>query len=240
MEFFHLMSFLLSHCTSKWKVANDQVGFLLLECLSLLGYFALFHTENQAVLRWGKSPTILHKICDLPFVFFSDTELIPVLAGALVAACYGCEQNKCVVQQELSMDMLVSLLRSCRNVLPAMRSNPIVKNLPTEDPNESNQQISELKRSSQGDILQRSNRYNSRSLRVSMGKTGTFGNNIRGGKMRCQRDGKTTKTSEEMALKYNPVAPQTSMMLHCRFPGSFMDRAEQFFTAGMTNVADEV
>ncbi|KAJ6418418.1 hypothetical protein OIU84_001731 [Salix udensis] len=37
------------------------VGFLLLECLSLLGYFALFHTENQAVLRWGKSPTILHK-----------------------------------------------------------------------------------------------------------------------------------------------------------------------------------
>ncbi|KAJ6765146.1 S PHASE CYCLIN A-ASSOCIATED PROTEIN IN THE ENDOPLASMIC RETICULUM [Salix koriyanagi] len=240
MEFFHLMSFLLSHCTSKWKVANDQVGFLLLECLSLLGYFALFHTENQVVLRWGKSPTILHKICDLPFVFFSDTELIPVLAGALVAACYGCEQNKCVVQQELSMDMLVSLLRSCRNVLPAMRSNPIIENLPTEDPNESNQQISELKRSSQGDILQRSNRYNSRSLRVSMGKTGTFGNNIRGGKIRCQRDGKTTKTSEEMALKYNPVAPQTSMMLHCRFPGSFMDRAEQFFTAGMTNVADEV
>uniref|UniRef100_A0A6N2N2F9 S phase cyclin A-associated protein in the endoplasmic reticulum N-terminal domain-containing protein n=1 Tax=Salix viminalis TaxID=40686 RepID=A0A6N2N2F9_SALVM len=240
MEFFHLMSFLLSHCTSKWKVANDQVGFLLLECLSLLGYFALFHTENQAVLRWGKSPTILHKICDLPFVFFSDTELIPVLAGALVAACYGCEQNKCVVQQELSMDMLVSLLRSCRNVLPEMRSNPIVENLPTEDANESNQQISELKRSSQGDILQRSNRYNSRSLRVSMGKTGTFGNNIRGGKMRCQRDGKTTKTSEEMALKYNPVAPQTSMMLHCRFPGSFMDRAEQFFTAGMTNVADEI
>lgn len=240
MEFFHLMSFLLSHCTSKWKVANDQVGFLLLECLSLLGYFALFHSENQAVLRWGKSPTILHKICDLPFVFFSDTELIPVLAGALVAACYGCEQNKCVVQQELSMDMLVSLLRSCRNVSPAMRSNPIVENLPTEDANESNQQIYELKKSSQGDILQRSNRYNSRSMRVSMGKAGTFGNSIRGGKMRSQRDGKTTKTSEEMALKHNPVAPQTSMMLHCRFPSSFMDRAEQFFTAGMTNVADEV
>lgn len=240
MEFFHLMSFLLSHCTSKWKVANDQVGFLLLECLSLLGYFALFHSENQAVLRWGKSPTILHKICDLPFVFFSDTELIPVLAGALVAACYGCEQNKCVVQQELSMDMLVSLLQSCRNVSPAMRSNPIVENLPTEDANESNQQISELKKSSQGDILQRSNRYNSRSMRVSTGKAGTFGNSIRGGKMRSQRDGKTTKTSEEMALKHNPVAPQTSMMLHCRFPSSFMDRAEQFFTAGMTNVADEV
>ncbi|KAJ6422345.1 hypothetical protein OIU84_027327 [Salix udensis] len=51
----------------------------------------------------------------------------------------------CGSKQELSMDMLVSLLRSCRNVLPAMRSNPIVENPPTEDPNESNQQISNLK-----------------------------------------------------------------------------------------------
>ncbi|KAJ6422344.1 hypothetical protein OIU84_027326 [Salix udensis] len=89
------------------------VGFLTLECLSLLGYFALFHTENQVVLRWGKCPTILHKvsetneylvfcqvilwiksnwlvgrrrICDPPFVFFGETEPIPVLTGALVAA----------------------------------------------------------------------------------------------------------------------------------------------------------
>ncbi|XP_010663302.1 uncharacterized protein LOC100262175 isoform X3 [Vitis vinifera] len=61
MEFFHLMSFLLSHCTSKWKVAYDQVGLLLLESLLLLSYFSLFHPGNQAVLRWGKSPTIIHK-----------------------------------------------------------------------------------------------------------------------------------------------------------------------------------
>ncbi|KAH7851799.1 hypothetical protein Vadar_016608 [Vaccinium darrowii] len=118
MEFFHLMSFLLSHCTSKWRVATDQVGLLLLESLSLLGYFALFHPENQSVLRWGKSPTILHKVCDLPFVFFSDPELMPILAGTLVAACFSCEQNKGVVQQELSTDMLISLLRSCRNGSP--------------------------------------------------------------------------------------------------------------------------
>ncbi|KAI3820140.1 hypothetical protein L1987_13998 [Smallanthus sonchifolius] len=61
MEFFHLMSYLLSHCTSKWGAATDQTGLLLLESLLLLGYFAMFHPENQAVLRWGKSPTILHK-----------------------------------------------------------------------------------------------------------------------------------------------------------------------------------
>ncbi|KAK8458678.1 hypothetical protein SEVIR_3G420000v4 [Setaria viridis] len=62
MEFFHLISFLLSHCMNKWRVPNDQVGLLLLESLLLLGYFSLFHAENQAVLRWGKSPTILHKV----------------------------------------------------------------------------------------------------------------------------------------------------------------------------------
>ncbi|KAH7550723.1 hypothetical protein JRO89_XS13G0256300 [Xanthoceras sorbifolium] len=239
MEFFHLMSFLLSHCTSKWKVASDQVGLLLLECLLLLGYFALFHSGNQAVLRWGKSPTILHKICDLPFVFFSDPELMPILAGTLVAACYGCEQNKGVVQQELSLDMLLSLLRSCRNVLPAVRSNPALENLTMDDSTESNQQGSEL-RKPQGDIPLRSSRYTARSTRVSIGKGGALGNSVRVGKMRNQRDTKATKLSEDANLKNNPRAMETSLMLHCRFPSSFIDKAEKFFSAEMSNVGDEV
>ncbi|XP_057869266.1 uncharacterized protein LOC131076214 isoform X1 [Cryptomeria japonica] len=119
MEFFHLMSFLLSHCTGKWKTTTDQVALLLFETLLLLGYFALLHSGNQAVLRWGKSPTILHKICDLPFAFFSDPQLTPVLVGTLLAVCYGCEQNRDVVQQELSMDMLLVLLKSSKQDLQA-------------------------------------------------------------------------------------------------------------------------
>ncbi|KAK3225858.1 hypothetical protein Dsin_005720 [Dipteronia sinensis] len=238
MEFFHLMSFLLSHCTSKWKVASDQVGLLLLESLLLLGYFALFHAGNQAVLRWGKSPTILHKICDLPFVFFSDPELMPILAGTLVAACYGCEQNKGVVQQELSMDMLLSFLRSCRNVLPAVRSNPTLENLTMDDSSESNQQGSEL-RKSQGDIPLRSSRYNARSTRISLGKGGASGISVRIGKMRNQRDTKALKLSEDTNLKNNPRAMETSLMLHCRFPSNFIDKAEHFFSAEITNAGDE-
>lgn len=31
MEIFHLMSFLLSHCASRWKAPNDQVTHLLLQ-----------------------------------------------------------------------------------------------------------------------------------------------------------------------------------------------------------------
>lgn len=51
---------------------HSQVGSLMLESLSLLGHFALFHPGNQAVLRWGKSPTILHKVCEYSrnFVLF--------------------------------------------------------------------------------------------------------------------------------------------------------------------------
>ncbi|XP_050226152.1 uncharacterized protein LOC126675540 isoform X2 [Mercurialis annua] len=223
MEFFHLMSFLLSHCTSKWKVASDQVGLLLLESLLLLGYFALFHRENQAVLRWGKSPTILHKVCDLPFVFFSDPELMPILSGTLVAACYGCEQNKSVVLQELSMDMLLSLLTSCRNV-------PLENSL-FEDSGENNQQNSEH-RKIHGEAALRSGRYTAKSTRVASGKGCALVNGIRGGKTKSQRDCKTTKYNED-SLKHNPVAPEASVMLHCRFPSSFIDRAERFFSAGI-------
>ncbi|KAH7436114.1 hypothetical protein KP509_05G003300 [Ceratopteris richardii] len=114
MEFFHLVSFLLSHCTCKWANPSDQVASLLLETLLLLGYFALLHPGNQAVLRWGKSPTILHKICDLPFAFFSDPSLMPALVGTLLSVCYGSEQNRDVVREELSMEMLLSLLKSSR------------------------------------------------------------------------------------------------------------------------------
>ncbi|XWS60483.1 hypothetical protein CRYUN_Cryun07bG0039900 [Craigia yunnanensis] len=234
MEFFHLMSFLLSYCTSKWKAANDQIGLLLLESLLLLGYFALFHPGNQAVLRWGKSPTILHKVCDLPFVFFSDPVLMPALAGTLLAACYGYEQNKGVVQQELSMDMLLSLLRSCRNIVPTVRSNSNPEILLGEDLSECNQQGSDFKRS-QGDIPLRFSRYNTRSTRSTGGKGSALGNSLRVGKIRNQRDCKSTKTCEETIIRQNLPVLGTSIMLYCRFPISFIDRAEHFFSAEITN-----
>lgn len=226
MEFFHLMSFLLSHCTSKWRVATDQVGLLLLESLSLLGYFALFHPENQSVLRWGKSPTILHKVCDLPFVFFSDPELMPILAGTLVAACFSCEQNKGVVQQELSTDMLISLLRSCRN------------GSPINSPAECNQLGSESRKLLvQGEMPLRPSRYNLKNTLNSSGKgCGASGISFRTSKMRNQKDSRALKLSEEMAVKksQSPSETASTVMLHSRFSGSFIDRAEQFFAAETT------
>jgi hypothetical protein len=178
-------------------------------------------------------------VCDLPFVFFSDPDLMPVLAGTLVAACYGCEQNKGLVQQEISVDMLLSLLQSCRNVLPCVQSSSGFENSLADYSGENNQLGPELRRP-QADSLLRSSRYNARSARVYLGKAGSLGNGIRNGKMRNQREVKTIKTSEEMGLKQNLPASETSTaMLYCRFPSSFVDRAEQFFSAGTPNMGDE-
>ncbi|KAM0066913.1 putative S phase cyclin A-associated protein in the endoplasmic reticulum [Helianthus debilis subsp. tardiflorus] len=210
MEFFHLMSYLLSHCTSKWGAATDQTGLLLLESLLLLGYFAMFHPENQAVLRWGKSPTILHKVCDLPFVFFSDPELMPVLAGTLVAACFGSEQNKGVVQQELSIEMLVSLLGSCKSGLP--------KSQPIDELTESTQ-LGLDSRKLHGDATSQ------RSNRRKLGKSGAVGNNNRSVKIKNQKDGgKSTRVCEPSSESCS------NFMLYSRFPASFIDRAELFFS----------
>lgn len=228
MEFFHLMSFLLSHCSSKWNAANDQVGLLLLECLLLLGYFALFHPGNQAVLRWGKTPTILHKVCDLPFVFFSDPELTPILAGTLVAACYGSEQNKGVVQQELSTDMLLSLLKSCKQGLFTTQTDPSQPDgLMATDTCDAT--VMEA-RKPQGDWSIRSNRKSNRK--------GNLGSKVKQGKAKIQRDSRGTKTCDEWAIRHNLPASQASstFMLHSRFPSSFLDKAEEFFSSGTANL----
>ncbi|GAB2240611.1 hypothetical protein Droror1_Dr00021129 [Drosera rotundifolia] len=238
MEFFHIMSFLLAHCSSNWKVAGDQVGLLMLESLFLVGHFSLFYPENQAVLRWGKSPTILHKICDLPFVFFSDPELMPILGGAIIAACYGCEQNKVVVQQELSTEMLLSLVKSCRN-----RSSPAIRSLSPpflrqrDDSIDGTLSISEP-RKPQGELSTKGGRANGRPSRATFLKSGASGNSRRVGKLRNLTESRLTRSNEEANLKQKETsvaaaAAASPMMLHSRFPGSFIERAEQFFVTGL-------
>ncbi|KAI4326600.1 hypothetical protein MLD38_031896 [Melastoma candidum] len=213
MEFFHLMSFLLSHCNNNWKSPNDQVGLLLLESLLLLCNFSLFHPENQAVLRWGNSGTILHKVCDLPFVFFSDPDLMPIPASTLVAACYGCEQNRDVIQQELSIDMLLSLLKSCRNVIhPAQTQTAENPSSPGDNLSVSTNKKLEYERSS-------------KSIRAG-------GKNSRSITIRGKRRDRSLKASEDTSARISLASSGTFSMLLCRFPAGFIDSAEKFFSAG--------
>lgn len=240
MEFFHLMSFLLSYCTSKWGTATDQIGLLLLESLPLLGYFSLFHPENQAVLRWGKSPTILHKICDLPFVFFSDPELMPVLAGTMVAACFGCEQNKDVIQQELSTDMLLALLKACRSSLPSANSFSVPNN-PSLDEAGASAQLGPESKNLQVDVPLKSNRNSQRSARVLSQKGSPFPS-TRTARIRTSRENKVVKPCEGKSLKSNSPVPESTAawMLHSRLSTDVLDKAEEFFAAVTCNEDGEL
>ncbi|CAN6348651.1 unnamed protein product [Urochloa humidicola] len=218
MEFFHLISFLLSHCMNKWRVPNDQVGLLLLESLLLLGYFSLFHAGNQAVLRWGKSPTILHKVCDLPFVFFSDPELMPILAAALIAVCYGCDQNLSIVQQEISTDMLRSLLKSCQTSGLTSPDSIVVDGTSSD-----NTQSLLDTRNSQGDIPIRSSRKIGRPI-VGKGVSG----GIRFNRNKVQKDGRGRVDDGPLKQRAGEGA-SSNFMLHRKIPSSFLGRAEEFF-----------
>ncbi|GBG61695.1 hypothetical protein CBR_g23210 [Chara braunii] len=64
-----------------------------------------------------KMPPEIEGLCELPFAYFSDPSLMPILYGTILAACYGCDQNRDVVERELSMQMVLSFLRSCREDL---------------------------------------------------------------------------------------------------------------------------
>lgn len=240
MEFFHLMSFLLSYCTSKWGTATDQVGLLLLESLPLLGYFSLFHPENQAVLRWGKSPTILHKVCDLPFMFFSDPELMPVLAGTMVAACFGCEQNKDVIQQELSTDMLLALLKACRSSLPSANSFTVPNN-PSLDEAGASAQLGPESKNLQVDVPLKSNRNTQRNARAPSQRGGSLPTN-RTARIRSLRENKVVKPCEGKSLKSNSSVSESTVtyMLHSRLSTDVLDKAEQFFAAVTCNENGEL
>lgn len=163
-------------------------------------------------------------------MFFSDPDLMPILAGTLVAACFGCEQNKGVVQQELSVDMLLSLLTSCKNSLPTIQSNR--DKSPTDDCGECNQLVPESKKF-QVETPLKPGRYNARSARVSSGKGSSSVNSSRIAKIRNQRESKATKGFEDYTLKRNQHTSEISsiLMLHGRFPRSFIDKAEHFFSA---------
>ena len=100
-ESFHLISSLLSYCTSLANKSSASV--LLNEVILLIGNFVVLHSSNQSVLHWGKSPTILEKLCQLPFDYFFNKELQKVLNSTLLAACFENDRNREVIERNVSL-----------------------------------------------------------------------------------------------------------------------------------------
>lgn len=79
---------------------TDQSRVLILLCL----YF-------QIIVQSGRHPTVLQKLCQLPFQYFSDPRLIKVLFPSLIAACYNNPQNKIILEQEMSCVLLATFIQ---------------------------------------------------------------------------------------------------------------------------------
>ncbi|XP_034849676.1 S phase cyclin A-associated protein in the endoplasmic reticulum isoform X4 [Mirounga leonina] len=105
LAFRHIASSLLGHCS---QVSCES---LLHEVIVCVGYFTVNHPDNQVIVQSGRHPTVLQKLCQLPFQYFSDPRLIKVLFPSLIAACYNNRQNKIILEQEMSCVLLATFIQ---------------------------------------------------------------------------------------------------------------------------------
>ncbi|KAJ7311222.1 hypothetical protein JRQ81_006834 [Phrynocephalus forsythii] len=105
LAFRHIVSSLLWHCSLHTCEA------LLHEVIVCVGYFTVNHLDNQVIVQSGRHPTVLQKLCQLPFQYFSDLRLVKVLFPTLIAACYNNPQNKLILEQEMSCVLLATFIQ---------------------------------------------------------------------------------------------------------------------------------
>lgn len=104
LEFRHIASYLIWYC--QVHGAKD----LLHQVIILVGYFAAGHPDNQLIVQSGHQPSILQQLCNLPFPYFSQPELKRVLFPTLLACCHDNEENKRVLCEEMSWQLLEDFL----------------------------------------------------------------------------------------------------------------------------------
>ncbi|KAM6937532.1 LOW QUALITY PROTEIN: S phase cyclin A-associated protein in the endoplasmic reticulum [Xenentodon cancila] len=107
LAFRHIVSSLLWYCTQH---SSEE---LLHEVIICVGYFTVNHPDNQVIVQSGRQPSVLQKLCQLPFQYFSHPRLIRVLFPSLISACYNNPQNKAILQQEMSCVLLATFIQDC-------------------------------------------------------------------------------------------------------------------------------
>ncbi|KAM3609196.1 uncharacterized protein V6R79_010877 [Siganus canaliculatus] len=107
LAFRHIVSSLLWYCTQQ---SSEE---LLHEVIICVGYFTVNHPDNQVIVQSGRQPSVLQKLCQLPFQYFSHPRLIRVLFPSLISACYNNSHNKVILQQEMSCVLLATFIQDC-------------------------------------------------------------------------------------------------------------------------------
>uniref|UniRef100_A0A673IQR2 S phase cyclin A-associated protein in the endoplasmic reticulum-like n=1 Tax=Sinocyclocheilus rhinocerous TaxID=307959 RepID=A0A673IQR2_9TELE len=118
LAFRHIVSSLLWYCSQH---SSEE---LLHELIICVGYFTVNHPDNQVIVQSGRQPSVLQKLCQLPFQYFSHPRLIKVLFPSLICACYNNLQNKVILQQEMSSVLLATFIQDCATNENSKASHP--------------------------------------------------------------------------------------------------------------------
>uniref|UniRef100_A0AAV2L0V9 U1-type domain-containing protein n=1 Tax=Knipowitschia caucasica TaxID=637954 RepID=A0AAV2L0V9_KNICA len=110
LAFRHVVSSLL------WYCSQHSSQSLLHEVIICVGYFTVNHPDNQGIMQSGRQPSVLQKLCLLPFQYFSHPGLIRVLFPSLISATYNNLHNKVILQQELSCVLLATFIQDCASI----------------------------------------------------------------------------------------------------------------------------
>uniref|UniRef100_A0A4W4GBI2 S phase cyclin A-associated protein in the endoplasmic reticulum N-terminal domain-containing protein n=1 Tax=Electrophorus electricus TaxID=8005 RepID=A0A4W4GBI2_ELEEL len=105
LAFRHIVSSLLWYCSQN---SSEE---LLHEIIICVGYFTVNHPDNQVIVQSGRQPSVLQKLCQLPFQYFSHPRLIRVLFPTLISACYDNPHNKVILKQEMSCVLLATFIQ---------------------------------------------------------------------------------------------------------------------------------
>jgi len=108
-QLFHLMNYLLVYAHENYD-KNEDTKELLHETLMFIGYFCLLSEKGQQILQRGEN-TILQKLCNLPFPYFSDKKLKEILFPTLIMASYKSERCVAIMNQEISFAPLIKFLQ---------------------------------------------------------------------------------------------------------------------------------
>lgn len=80
----------------------------------------------QVIVQSGRQPSVLQKLCQLPFQYFSHPHLIKVLFPSLISACYNNQQNKVILQQEMSCVLLATFMQVRYGFSYRKRTHPCI------------------------------------------------------------------------------------------------------------------
>lgn len=92
-------------------VLHHPIAQLLNQVLLLIGLFCVQHPSNQAMLTWGRSPSILQRLCSLPREYLSVPELRAVLMPTLLCVCFGAERSCEIVAQHFDLEELLQYVQ---------------------------------------------------------------------------------------------------------------------------------